>query len=47
MAGIDAVTLLFSYLGARTTATMKAWVLRAIFGVLIGIVGACVAVGLI
>lgn len=47
VAGIGGVTLVFSYLGARTTAGMKAWVLRAIFGVLIGFVGACVAAGLI
>ncbi|MCD6300108.1 MAG: sulfite exporter TauE/SafE family protein [Dehalococcoidales bacterium] len=47
MGTIGAVTLLFSWIGARTTAAMKAWLLRAIFGVLIAIVGILVAVGLI
>jgi len=47
MGTIGAVTLFFSWLGARATAMMKAWLLRAIFGVLIGIIGICVAVGLI
>jgi len=47
MGTIGAVTLLFSWIGARTTAMMKAWLLRSIFGVLIGIIGICVAVGLI
>ena len=44
---IGLVTLVFSWLGARTTKAMKAWVLRAIFGVLIGLVGLSVAMGLI
>lgn len=44
---IGAVTLVFSWLGARTTAAMKAWFLKAIFGVLIAIIGICVAAGLI
>jgi len=45
--GIGVVTLFFSWLGARSTKTMKAWILRAIFGVLIMIIGICVAAGLI
>ena len=44
---IGLVTLVFSWLGARSTKAMKAWVLRAIFGVLIGLVGLSVAIGLI
>lgn len=44
---IGAVTLLFSWLGARATKAVKAWLLRAIFGVLISIVGACVALRVI
>jgi len=44
---IGLVTLPFSWLGARTTKAMKAWVLKAIFGVLIGLVGLSVAMGLI
>jgi len=44
---IGLVTLLFSWLGARTTKLMKAWALRAIFGVLIGVVGIIVAFGFI
>jgi len=44
---IGLVTLVFSWLGARSTKAMKAWVLRAIFGVLIGLVGLSVAMGLI
>jgi len=39
--------MLFSWLGARTTKIMKAWILRGIFGVLIGVVGLSVAIGLI
>jgi hypothetical protein len=41
------VTLVFSWLGARATKTMKAWVLRATFGILIGITGIVVALGYI
>lgn len=44
---IGLVTLVFSWLGARATKTMKAWVLRAIFGILIGITGIVVALGYI
>ena len=44
---IGLVTMLFSWLGARTTKIMKAWILRGIFGVLIGVVGLSVAIGLI
>ena len=44
---IGLVTLVFSWLGARATKTMKAWVLRVIFGILIGITGIIVATGLI
>ena len=44
---IGLVTLVFSWLGARATKTMKAWVLRAIFGVLIGLTGIVVALGYI
>jgi len=44
---IGLVTLVFSWLGARATKTMKAWVLRAIFGILILIVGIAVALGYI
>lgn len=44
---IGLVTLIFSWLGARTTKLMKAWALRAIFGVLIGIIGVIVAFGYI
>ena len=44
---IGAVTLVFSWLGARVTAIMKAWLLRGIFGVIISTIGICVAVGLI
>ena len=44
---IGLVTLVFSWLGARTTKAMKAWVLRGIFGVLIVFVGLSVAMGLI
>jgi uncharacterized membrane protein YfcA len=47
MGTIGAVTLLFSWVGARTTAVMKAWLLRTIFSVLIGVIGICVATGLI
>ena len=47
LATIGVVTLVFSWLGARTTKAMKAWVLRAIFGVLIVLVGLSVAMGLI
>ena len=47
VAAIGIVTLIFSWLGARATKTMKAWVLTAIFGILIGIIGASVAIGLI
>jgi uncharacterized membrane protein YfcA len=42
---VGLVTLVFSWLGARATKTMKAWVLRAIFGILIGIAGIAVALG--
>ena len=44
---IGAVTLLFSWIGARATKTMKAWLLRAIFGILISIIGISVTIGLI
>ncbi len=44
---IGVFTLIFSWIGARVTKTMKAWMLTAIFGVLIGIIGLCVAIGLI
>jgi len=44
---IGLVTMVFSWLGARTTKITKAWVLKGIFGVLIGLVGLSVAVGLI
>jgi len=44
---IGLVTLVFSWLGARTTKAMKAWVLRAVFGILIVLVGLSVAAGLI
>jgi len=44
---IGLVTLGFSWLGARTTKAMKAWVLRAIFGIVISLVGISVAIGLI
>jgi len=44
---IGLVTTISSWLGARTTRWMKAWILRAIFGVLIGFVGFCVALRLI
>ena len=47
MGTIGVVTLLFSWIGARTTAITKAWLLRAIFGLLIGIIGISVVVGLI
>jgi Sulfite exporter TauE/SafE. len=47
MGTIGVVTLLFSWIGARSTAAMKAWLLKAIFGLLIGIIGILVAVGLI
>jgi len=39
--------MFFSWLGARTTKMMKAWVLKGIFGVLIGLIGLSVAIGLI
>ena len=38
LAAIGIVTLIFSWLGARATKVMKAWVLTAIFGILIGII---------
>ena len=44
---IGIVTMFFSWLGARTTKMMKAWVLKGIFGVLIGLIGLSVAIGLI
>ena len=44
---IGLVTMFFSWLGARTTKITKAWVLKGIFGVLIGLIGLSVAVGLI
>ena len=47
LAVIGIVTLIFSWLGARATKVMKAWVLTAIFGILIGIIGVSVAIGLI
>ena len=47
LATIGLVTLVSSWLGARTTKAMKAWVLRTIFGVLILLVGLSVAIGLI
>ncbi len=47
VATIGTVTLFFSWLGARATKTMKAWILTAAFGILIGVTGACVATGVI
>ncbi len=44
---IGAITLLFSWLGARSTKVVKAWLLKVIFGILIGLIGVSVAVGLI
>jgi len=44
---IGIVTLIFSWLGAKATKTVKAWVLTAIFGVLIGFIGLSVAFGVI
>jgi len=45
--GIGAVTLLFSWIGARAAKTTKAWILKMAFGVLIGIIGVLVALGFI
>jgi len=44
---IGLVTLIFSWIGAKATKTVKAWILTAIFGILIGAIGFSVAAGLI
>jgi len=44
---IGLAMLFFTWLGARVTKMMKAWVLKAAFGVLIGAVGLSVAAGII
>ena len=46
-ASIGIVTLIFSWLEAKATKTVKAWVLIAMFGVLIGFIGLSVAFGVI
>ncbi len=46
-AGIGLVTLVFTWIGARATKSVKAWILRAVFGGLIGAIGIGVAIGLI
>jgi len=45
IAGIGLVTLVFTWLGARATKSVKAWMLRAVFGGLIGAIGIGVAIG--
>ncbi len=44
---IGLVTLFFSWLGAKTTKMTKAWILRVVFGVIIGLVGLSVALKII
>jgi len=47
IAGIGLVTLVFTWIGAKATKSVKAWILRAVFGGLISAIGIGVAVGLI
>ncbi|MBN2186564.1 MAG: hypothetical protein JW732_03835 [Dehalococcoidia bacterium] len=47
MGTIGAATLLFSWTDDSTKIVMKAWLLRTIFSVLVGVADICAATGLI